>query len=139
MVSSTADSNGILFKRTHIRSSLASVEQGGIRSLKLLHILSCNSCDTAHTLKIVKRSTLATENCLNIAVNNTEQIALLNLVSVLKVSFKSACVIKKLKGALKNIKTADNAILLADKVSLALPVLRHNCISRNVLRCNVLS
>ena len=128
MICCTTYLNGIFFKRAHIRSSLASVKKSSICTLKLFHIFSCHCGNAAHTLKIIKTRSFPAEDCLYIAVNNAQKLTLFNLVAVLEICFKASSFIKKFKRSFKNTETADNTVLLTDKFSLTLLVLRHNSI-----------
>ena len=137
MIRAAADTNCILFERTHVRSRLSCVEKLGIIALQLLDHRSCQRGDTAHALQEIQSCSFTAQYSAAVTDENTDDIAFSDLVAVLEVGAKRGVVAEHLEDSLKYVKSAEDAVLLADQIDRYHKRLRHDRLCRYVIGSDV--
>ena len=85
VVRAAADSDSVLFERTHVRSGLSGVEELRVVTLEFFCHGTGEGSDTAHALQEVKSCSFTAQYCAAVADENADDISLMDLVAVLEV------------------------------------------------------
>ena len=108
-------------------------------SLEFLDHGTCQRCDTAHALQEVQSGSFAAQYCTAVTGQYTDDVAFMDLVSVLEVRTERGIIAEHLKYTDENIESAEDAVLLADKIDGNHERLRHDRLCGHVIGSDVLA
>ena len=97
----------------------------------------CISRNSAHSLQIIQRSTLAGKKHTDVSTYYSQKLFILYLIAVFCVKFYLCCLIQKLENTLKYTQSGNNSILLANQLYFSLFSVSHNGICSNILAADI--